>query len=185
VKTLQNRGQAIWQILGQQPETEMFGGCSVQPDRRNGSIPSASRPRTIPARTSPEPAVANMGGALLLITCPFGDAITVSLPFRITTAPHIAAAFRARDSRSPLISKSRANSPSCGVSTHGPTIAYFNDARSCPNRVSASASSTVGRPFASAALRVSLMTPAPGPINIAETRRSRSRRSNSAEFAIR
>jgi hypothetical protein len=37
VKTLQNRGQAIWQILGQQPETEMFGGCSVQPDRSSGS----------------------------------------------------------------------------------------------------------------------------------------------------
>ena len=43
---------------------------------------------TIPASTSPEPAVASQGGALSLMAArPSGAAITVSGPFRTTTAP--------------------------------------------------------------------------------------------------
>ena len=51
----------------------------------------------MPARTSPEPAVASQGGALALIARrPSGAAITVSAPLRSTTAPERALAARAR-----------------------------------------------------------------------------------------
>src|SRR5207302_6297392 len=92
-------------------------------------MPCASSPTTMPARTSPEPAVASSGGAPSLIAArPSGAAITVSLPFSSTTAPLIAAARQALSSLllaslPPAGSNSRANSPSCGVSTQSAPIA--------------------------------------------------------------
>ena len=63
----------------------------------NGSMPCARSPSTIPARTSPLPAVASSGGAFALIaTRPSGAAMTVSAPFSRITAPLSRAARRAR-----------------------------------------------------------------------------------------
>ena len=87
-------------------------------------MPCASKPSTMPLSTSPEPAVASVGGALaLMMASPSGDAITVSLPFNTTTAPLRRAAARVRLSLSLSVLNKRANSPSCGVSTQGPTMA--------------------------------------------------------------
>ncbi len=56
-------------------------------------MPCASRPRQIPPSTSPAPAVASHGGAFsLMAQRPSGAAMTVSGPFRMTTAPLVAAA---------------------------------------------------------------------------------------------
>ena len=47
-----------------------------------------------PLETSPEPAVASQGGAFSFMSArPSGEAITVSAPFRMTTACARAAAF--------------------------------------------------------------------------------------------
>ena len=87
----------------------------------------ANSPVTKPESTSPEPAVANHGGALELIAArPSGAAITVSVPLRTMIAPDRSAATRARSSFEPGSSpKSRLNSPSCGVITTGACRAFI------------------------------------------------------------
>ena len=70
--------------------------------------------------------------------------------------------------------------------THGPVIARSRAAGFSWKDVSASASSSVGRPvasMASARLRVSSLTPAPGPINNAVRRRSSSKLPNCSSAA--
>ena len=118
----------------------------------------------MPPKTSPDPAVANVGGALaLMMARPSGAAITVSEPLRTMTAPLRRAAARVRVSLSPLGSNRRRNSPSCGVSTQGPAIARSSAAGSSLNAVMASASSSVGRPVLSiASTRVRVSSPDPG-----------------------
>ena len=62
----------------------------------NAGMRCARRPKTKPASTSPDPAVASHGGALALIAArPSGAAMTVSVPLRMTIAPDSSAA-RAR-----------------------------------------------------------------------------------------
>ena len=59
----------------------------------------ANRPQASPASTSPEPAVASVGGRSKPIAArPSGAATTVSAPLSTTTAPSAAAAARARAS---------------------------------------------------------------------------------------
>lgn len=131
-------------------------------------MPWARRPKIIPPRTSPEPAVARLAGALELIRVrPSGAAMTVSAPFKTITAPLRRAAARARDSLSPPVSKRRRNSPSCGVMTQGPLMASNSSSRRAAKTLIASASSNTGRlvsSMASARTRVASLMPAPGPI---------------------
>src|SRR5665213_2686536 len=131
-------------------------------------MPWASSPSTMPASTSPEPAVASSGGAFSLIAArPSGAAITVSAPFSKTTAPLALAARSARSSLLPEASNSRANSPSCGVNTQGERIASNKSAGLSAKTVKASASSTARLPAArilAVFSRVAAPAPAPGPI---------------------
>src|SRR5437763_5759322 len=150
-------------------------------------MPCANRPTTMPARTSPDPAVASSGGAPSLIAVrPSGVATTVSLPFSSITAPLSWAARRARSSLLPAsllpdgsrLPNRRANSPSCGVNTQGERIVPNRTSALSAKLVSASASSTA-RFFAARTAhtfaRVSSPTPAPGPISAAFRRGSASR----------
>ena len=98
--------------------------CAVQPQRRARRIerpvaPARASRRTMPASTSPVPALASQAGPAPARspTRPSGCATTLSAPFSSTTAPlRAAAALRAID----LAARQRrrtacANSPSCGV----------------------------------------------------------------------
>ena len=120
------------------------------PPPRTPACPAPAAPSTMPARTSPEPAVASSGGAFSLIAArPSGAAITVSAPFSRTTAPlspRGAAGARRACCRAGW-SNRRANSPSCGVITHRACGSPRTEsARSPAKTVSASASSTVRLP---------------------------------------
>src|SRR6185437_3635398 len=82
----------------------------------NDETPCAIRPPMKPASTSPDPAVANAGGALLLMTArPSAAATTVSAPFSNTV--HLASAAAARAASTLLFDdasnpgKRRSNSP--------------------------------------------------------------------------
>src|SRR5205085_7275986 len=105
-------------------------------------------PPTNPASTSPAPAVARVGGALAFIAAlPSGAAITVSAPFRMTTAPVAVLASLARSSFEPdaAIGKARWNSPSCGVTTVGaarPARDLYNLSEEPAKALSPPASST-------------------------------------------
>src|SRR5450631_4043864 len=117
-----------------------------------------------------------------MIARPSGAAMTVSEPLNATTALDCLAALRVRCSLSPSIWNSRMNSPACGVSTHGPTIASSRSCGASANEVSASASSTAARLVASAARTNCLVaspTPAPGPIAMTLRRLSASSASKS------
>ncbi len=115
-----------------------------------------------------EPAVARVGGALLLMMArPSGAAMTVSAPFNTITAPLRRAASRARDNLSPVASKMRLNSPSCGVMTQAPWMAWNSSAGRDANALMASASITTGLlvfSISKARWRVASLTPAPGPM---------------------
>jgi hypothetical protein len=134
-------------------------------------MPCAIKPNMMPPKTSPDPAVAKLAGALVFTTArPSGAAITVSVPFNTIIAPLACAAARARRNLSPAASNSLANSPSCGVRMHGPLIASDNAAGRSAKTLIASASSSTARrvaSMASARARVVSLTPAPGPISSA------------------
>ncbi len=124
----QHPRQSLGQVLRDQPRTERPRRRAVQPDRRGGRLEGRHALRREagdePVSTSPEPAVASVGGRSQPIAArPSGAATTVSAPLRTTTAPVSQAAARARASlsssaRTPsAAANSRANSPSCGVMT--------------------------------------------------------------------
>ena len=127
----------------------------------------------MPAKTSPEPEVASVGGALQFITArPSGAAITVSAPFSTIMAPLSLAADRARLTLSPSKSKTRLNSPSCGVITYGRDALENKRSLLFSKTEIASASKISGRPCLKAAntrSRAETVTPSPGPIRTAPT----------------
>ena len=63
----QDCGQRLGQILGDQSRPDQVTGPGVQPDggggRLSAGMPWTRRPSTMPASTSPDPAVARAGGA--------------------------------------------------------------------------------------------------------------------------
>ena len=142
-------------------------------------MPWAKRPQINPAKTSPLPPVARLGGAFSLIRArPSGSAITVSAPFSTTTAPSRRAAARAAANLSASATKSgnrRENSPPWGVITAGAWISAASRSAAPAKTVRASASNTVGSAAAKTVSTWSLKpasAPAPGPMRAASNRRA-------------
>ena len=135
-------------------------------------MPCASRPSTMPASTSPDPAVASSGGAPGVDRGPAigrGDHGIVAFQQhdRAARLRGAAGALQLAAGAVSSLANSRANSPSCGVNTQGERIAPNRTSAFSAKLVSASASSTVRFPaarIASTLSRVSSPTPAPGPI---------------------
>ena len=120
------------------PQPPRRAATRLQRRPATGPCPGSGGPSTMPPKTSPDPAVPSVAGALALTMArPSGAAITVSVPLSTMMASLCRAAARVR-------------------------VSLFL------NTVIASASSRVGRAVPSIAgawARVSSLTPSPGPIS--------------------